>query len=145
MQEKIKALVRGKDICVLATVSENGSPHCSLMAYVADAEYRNIYMVTHSSTLKYQNLKQNPNVGILIDSREFKPREQAQALTVSGVFQPIENTDERGRVETALLTRHPHLKDFIAHPDTALICIKVESYLLLEGLTESYFVHLDDF
>jgi len=37
MIEKIKALVREKDTCVLATVSEN-SPHCSLMSYVTDSE-----------------------------------------------------------------------------------------------------------
>lgn len=144
MFEKIKALVREKDICVLSTVSENGAPHCSLMAYITDAECRKIYMVTHSSTMKYQNIEHNPNVSILIDSREFTPREKVQALTVNGVFQPTVSTHKRGRVEATLLKQHPHLKDFIKHPDTALICIRVESYLLLEGLTDSHFVHLND-
>lgn len=144
MLENIKALVKGKDICVLATVSENGAPHCSLMAYIADEECTEIYMVTRSSTAKYKNLLNNSAVSLLIDSREITPREKAQALTASGVFQPIEDSRKRGRVHAELLTRHPHLKAFIQHPDTVLVGVKVESYLLLEGLTKSHFVRLQD-
>ena len=43
MIERMKELVRRKDICVLATVAEN-KPHCSLMAYVTDDECKEIYM-----------------------------------------------------------------------------------------------------
>ena len=144
MLEKIKALVREKDICVLSTISENTTPHASLMAYVSDEECREIYMVTHRSTTKYKNLLNNSAVSLLIDTRESIPRQKAQALTVSGVFQAIENAAERERVEAKLLNRHPHLLEFIKHSDTALICVKVLSYLLLDGLTKSHFVNLND-
>jgi general stress protein 26 len=144
MLEKIKALVRGKDMCVLSTVSENVTPHCSLMAYVSDEECREIYMATYRSTMKYKNLLHNPAVSLLIDSRELMPRNEAQALTIDGVFQPIENADTTNQVEARLLKQHPHLRDFIKHPDTTLICIKVQSYQLLDGLTESHFVDLKD-
>jgi general stress protein 26 len=144
MLEKMKALVKEKDICVLSTVSEDATPHCSLMAYVADAECREIYMATQSSTMKYKNLSNNPAVSLLIDSREVTPRKQAQALTVSGVFQSIDDKNKRDRVEARLLRQHPHLKDFIKNPDTALICIKVQSFLLLDGLTDSHFVNLKE-
>lgn len=144
MLEKIKALVRGKDMCVLSTVSENMTPHCSLMAYVSDEECREIYMATNRSTMKYKNLLHNPAVSLLIDSRELMPRHEAQALTIDGVFQPIENVDTGNWVEARLLKQHPHLRDFIRDPDTTLICINVQSYLLLDGLTESHFVDLKD-
>jgi len=49
MIEKMKALVREKDVCVMATVS-GGKPHCSLMAYVTDDDCSEIYMVTHKHT-----------------------------------------------------------------------------------------------
>ena len=144
MFEKMKALARGKDICVLSTVSQDASPHSSLMAYVADEECREIYMATHSSTLKYQNLLHNPAVSLLIDTREVTPRKKAQALTVSGVFQPIETQNKKKRVEAQLLRQHPHHKEFIQNPDSALICIKVTSLLLLDGLTDSHFVSLKE-
>ena len=142
MFEKIKALVKEKDICVLSTVSEDARPHCSLMAYVSDEKCREIYMATHSATRKYKNLMHNSSVSLLIDSREITPRQQAQALTVSGASQPIDDVHKRDLVEAHLLSKHPHLKDFVKNPDTVMICIKVQSFLLLNGLTDSYFVNV---
>ena len=144
MLEKMKALMKEKDICVLSTVSEDAIPHCSLMAYAADEKCREIYMATHNTTKKYKNLLHNSSVSLLIDSREITPCQQAQALTVSGVFQPIDDANKRDRVESHLLRQHPHLKDFVKNSDTVMICIKVQSFLLLNGLTDSHFVNLKD-
>jgi len=144
MFKKMKALVKEKDICVLSTVSEDARPHCSLMVYVADEKCREIYMTTHSATKKYNNLMHNSSVSLLIDSREITPRQQAQALTVNGVFQPIDDAQKKDRVEAHLLRKHPHLKDFVKNPDAVMICIKVQSFLLLNGLTDSHFVNLKD-
>ena len=144
MLKKMKALVREKDVCVLSTVSQYATPHCSLMAYIADEECSKIYMATHTSTMKYKNLLHNPAVSLLIDSREVTPRQHAQALTVSGIFQPLDDEHKRDKVEAQLLMQHPHLKDFIKNLDTTLICIKVQSFLLLDGLNDSYFVNLKE-
>jgi general stress protein 26 len=69
MLEKMRAIVRGNDLCVLATVSE-GRPHCSLMSYISDEEGREIYMISHKQTKKYLNLMENPAISLLIDTRE---------------------------------------------------------------------------
>ena len=144
MLEKMKTLVKEKDICVLSTVSEDARPHCSLMAYVADEKCREIYMATHSTTKKYKNLLNNSSASLLIDSREITPRLQTQALTVSGVFQPIDDAHKRDRVEALLLRQHPHLKDFVNNPDAIIIYIKVQSFQLLNGLADSHFVNLKE-
>ena len=141
MLERMKALVREKDICVLATVS-GGKPHCSLMAYVADDDCREIYMVTHRETNKYKNLKENPAVSLLIDTREERgasPGFEARALTVSGVFQEIGKEDKREGVRARLLERHPHLGEFVNHPGAELLSIRVISFLLLDGLTDAHY------
>ena len=59
--EKMKAMVRDHDTCVLATAAE-GEPHCSLMAYLPDQSCRKVYMVTHRGTKKYRNLCRNPTI-----------------------------------------------------------------------------------
>lgn len=141
MLDKIKSLVKQKDICVLATAS-GGNPYCSLMAYVTDDECREIYMVTPKETKKYKNLIENPSVSLLIDTREEhagSKRPQAKALTVTGVFQKIDNEDKKSFVRTKLLERHPHLRGFLDQADTEIFCIKVNSFLLLDGLTEAHF------
>ena len=141
MLETMKRIVRDGNICVLATVS-GGKPHCSLMAYVSNEDCSEIYMVTQRDSTKFRNLKENPSVSLLIDTREEHQgtnRPEAKALTVDGVFQSIEEV-KRSYVTTMLLERHPHLKVFLDHPDAELLCIRISSFLLLDGLTESHFV-----
>ena len=141
MIEKMKALVKQKDICVLATVSQN-KPHCSLMAYTADNEGLEIYMVTDRDTKKYTNLAQNPAVSLLIDTRDDvqdSSRLKAKALTVEGEFQPIEDADKEARVRDRLRARHPHLGELISDPDSAVFSIRALSFRLLEGPRDAYF------
>jgi nitroimidazol reductase NimA-like FMN-containing flavoprotein (pyridoxamine 5'-phosphate oxidase superfamily) len=141
MLERIRALVKEKDICVLATVS-GGKPHCSLMAYVTDDDCREIYMVTHRESRKYENLLKNRSVSLLIDTREENPgshRPQVKALTVSGTFKEIDDKKKKIHVRSKLLDRHPHVKVFLDHPDAEILCIRVESFLFLDGLTDAHY------
>ena len=116
MLEKMKALVRKKNICVLATVSGD-KPYCSLMAYITDITCEEIYMVTHKNTTKFNNLQKNPSVSLLIDSRETQPRSKAQALTIDGVFIPLTDEDKKQNIRDRMLESFPHMKDFIHHPE----------------------------
>ncbi|MFO8085422.1 MAG: pyridoxamine 5'-phosphate oxidase family protein [Desulfobacterales bacterium] len=142
MIEQIKALAIEKDICVLATVSEKG-PHCSLMAYVVDENAVEFYMTTSRSTKKYDNIEKNPKVSLLIDSREKTPRTKAQALTVSGTCKIISSDNPKKQtLKRVLLRKHPHLKEILENPDAEIICIRAESYLFLDGLTEAHYLEL---
>ena len=141
MLEQIKTLAREKNMCVLATIA-GAKPYCSLMAYAADDACKEIYMVTHRKTQKYQNLLENPAVSLLIDTREKTPRTSAQALTVEGEFERIEDESKKVKVRQILLENHPHLKAFIDHQDAELICIKINAFLLLNGLTDVHYEQL---
>lgn len=141
MLEKMKSLAREKDMCVLATVS-GGQPHCSLMAYVTDDECGEIYMVSHKQTRKYKNLLENPGISLLIDTREENPgtsRTEAKALTVAGVVQKLDDEHKKSLIRTKFLDRHPHMEEFISHPDAEILCVKITSFLLLNGLTDAHF------
>ena len=138
MLAEMKALAGEANICVLATVADR-KPHCSLMAYVTDENCEEIYMVTHKNTHKYKNLMDNPAVSLLIDTRDKSPRSKAKALTVEGVYVAIESEEKRAKVQAKLLTVHPHLAEFINHRETEILCIKIASFLLLNGLHEAHF------
>lgn len=141
MIELMKKLAKEKDICVLATVSGE-KPYCSLMAYTTDDDCSEIYMATHRATRKFKNLMENPAVSLLIDTREEHKgshRPQAKAMTVSGVFERLKNNQKEAWAKAGLLNRHPHLREFLANPDAEVICIKIRSFLLLDGLTNAHF------
>jgi len=141
MLDKMKTLVKEKDICVLATASGN-KPHCSLMAYATDDECSELYMVTNRDTRKYRNLVQNSTVSLLIDTRDevqYSGRLKAKALTVEGEFELIEEAAKKALVRDRLRAKHPHLEELISHPDSEVFSIRVTSFLLLEGPTDAYF------
>jgi nitroimidazol reductase NimA-like FMN-containing flavoprotein (pyridoxamine 5'-phosphate oxidase superfamily) len=144
--EFMKKLAKQQDICVLATVSGK-NPHCSLMAYTTDEDCSEIYMATHRNTTKFKNLSENPSVSLLIDTREEHKgshRPEAMAMTVSGAFQKLEDNQKKAWVKAGLLSRHPHLREFLEHPDAEVICIKIHSFLLLEGLTDAHFEEIPE-
>ena len=141
MHKKIRDLIQAKDTCVLATVSGN-IPHCSLMAYLPGEECREIYMITQKKTKKYENLTQNSQVSLLMDTREEDhgdQRNRAKALTVNAVFQRIEDEGKKGLLRARFLKKHPHLLELINHPDAEIFCVKISSCQLLEGAMDSYF------
>lgn len=140
MQEKIKALIQGNDVCVLATVW-GVEPHCSLMSYITDDDCREIYMATQKSTKKYRNLKDNPSVSLLIDSREVDPmnRTHAKALTITGVVQRTVEEDQKAHLLQRLLTRHPQLQDLANQPDIEVIVVKAKTFQLLDGVGDAYY------
>lgn len=146
MIELMKKLAKEKDLCVLATVSGE-KPHCSLMAYTTDEDCSEIYMATHRSTKKFKNLVENPSVSLLIDTREEHKgshRPEAKAMTVSGAFERLEDNQKKAWARAKLLSRHPHLKEFLDHPDAEVFGIKVRSFLLLDGLTDAHFEEIPE-
>jgi len=141
MLEKMKALLKEKDFCVLATVSGE-RPHCSLMSYATDDEGREVYMITHRRTKKYRNLIENAAVSLLVDSRGHD-ESGIMAMTVSGDFRRIEDESRREWARERLLARHPEMKPFADDPDAEVFAVRVRSFQLLEGFTDSYFAAID--
>ena len=140
--DRMKCLLTKKNICVLATVSGK-QPHCSLMAYTTDDSCREVYMYTRRQTRKYANLMENRAVSILIDSRGETDRRQTQALTIAGKVQPIDDPRKKSHIQQLFLSVHPHLIDLVDHPDAELLCIRIESFLLLDGPSNAYYVEVD--
>mgnify|MGYP002062629040 CR=1 FL=1 len=138
MLAEMKDLAKQKDTCVLATVAGQ-KPYCSLMAYVTDEHCEEIYMVTHKNTNKYKNLMENQFVSLLIDSREISPRSKAKALTVAGECTVIEDEKKRRKVRSKILAVHPNLSEFINHSEAEILCVRICSFLLLNGLQEAHF------
>jgi len=138
----MKALLLGKNVCVLATVS-GATPHCSFMAYITDENCREVYMFTRRDSKKFANVTKNRSVSLLVDSRGVSDPRRIQALTVSGVFKPIGDPLKRARIRKSFLSRHPHLKELVDHPDAELLRVRIDSFLLLDGPSKAYFVEVE--
>jgi nitroimidazol reductase NimA-like FMN-containing flavoprotein (pyridoxamine 5'-phosphate oxidase superfamily) len=141
MREKVRALIREKATCVLATASEN-RPHCSLMAYATNSSCDEIYLMTPNDSRKFKNMCENPAVSLLIDTRQDmlkSDHSETMALTLSGRFDRIMKDAEKKRISEELSRKHPGLKEFFESPATEPVKIIIESCLLLQGPTKAYY------
>ena len=137
MLKIIKALILRKNSCVLAT-TDGETPHCSLMAYVPGESGEQLFLITSSTSRKYQNILQHPRVSLLIDTRGEQQRELTQALTVTGTCDVLQDRAEIAQVKAAFAQQHPHLRDFIRHDDMTVICVQADFFLLLDGPERAY-------
>jgi nitroimidazol reductase NimA-like FMN-containing flavoprotein (pyridoxamine 5'-phosphate oxidase superfamily) len=140
----MKDLLKTGNMCVLCTCA-GGKPHCSLMAYVSDDAGSMVYMATLRQTQKYRNFLENPQVSLLVDTRnETLPsgRGGIRALTVSGTFHPIEDEAERRRILGRMSARHPHLIELIEHEDAEPFAIRISAFLLLDGPLEAHYLEV---
>jgi nitroimidazol reductase NimA-like FMN-containing flavoprotein (pyridoxamine 5'-phosphate oxidase superfamily) len=138
MIETMKQMVKDEKYCVLATAFNN-KPHCSLMAYTVDEECKSLYMVTSKDSDKYRNLQINASVSLMIDTRASRKDESAKALTVTGRFSQVEDKKTLLQVKKDLINRHPELALFLNNKSSCVFSIEIESFLLLNGFTDSYF------
>lgn len=142
MLEIIKDFIVNNDLAVLATSAEN-MPHCSLMAYVADDDGRKIYMLTRKDSRKFRNIKANPKVCLMVDTRANHggARAKIKALTISGTCSSVSLSDQ-GRLLDRLLHTHPQLEILAQHKDAVVMEVAAESFLFLDGVNDAFFVDL---
>jgi nitroimidazol reductase NimA-like FMN-containing flavoprotein (pyridoxamine 5'-phosphate oxidase superfamily) len=138
MHKKINELIRGQNICVLATSRDN-VPHASLMAFTASDDCSMFFMATYRETAKFANIQANPAVSLLLDNRgdpSAADRSQAMALTVHGQAEVISQPAEHEAILAGLRAKAPHLSDFLQSKDIALIRVTAQSMLLIQGPTQ---------
>lgn len=144
MLNRIKAMLEENSMCVLATCSEN-RPHCSLMAYIYDARGNVLYMMTLRTTQKYRNIRLNPRVSVLVDTRNrrFGSDETNQALTISATCSLCTGAEIRSEILRRMVERHPLLHDLAGMPDIEVLCLHPASFQLMDGALKSYYYPLE--
>jgi len=82
IEETIKQFIEDKNVCVIATCSEN-KPRASTVNYVADGF--TLYIITSGKSTKVRNIRANPNVSVAIDD-QGKTRVCLQANGVAEIL-----------------------------------------------------------
>jgi general stress protein 26 len=137
----LRKLFASQTLAVLATHNED-QPHCCLVAFVCSDDLKHLLFATNRKTRKYSDICSNPRVAMLIDNRsnsesDFK---HAAAVTAKGNAKETDSS-QRDKWKALYTARHPQLEAFINSPDTALIKIDVEEYLIA-GFDSTNFIKL---
>jgi len=131
LRKEIKNLFNSQRFAVLATLEEM-RPYLNLVAFSEMDDLKVILFATTRATRKYSNILSKSGAAMLVDNRsnEVADLRQAIAVTIVGTGAEV-HEDERGPCEQHYLEKHPHMKEFLALPTTALISIDVETYYVV--------------
>jgi nitroimidazol reductase NimA-like FMN-containing flavoprotein (pyridoxamine 5'-phosphate oxidase superfamily) len=125
---RLRELLGDQRLAVLAT-SAADRPHGSLVAFAPTEDLKHILFATPRATRKYAHLVANPAVALVIDSRSNDEADfhNAMAVTATGRARDVEG-QERDRLLSVYVAKHPGLRDFVTSPTCALVKVVIETY-----------------
>ena len=129
---RIGKLLDAQRFAVLCT-STQGWPYAGLVAFYAHPDRHHIYFATPRNTQKTANLLSDNRVALLVDNRSNSADDcdQAIAVTILGRAEILPDSS-RAQAVSDYLKEHPNLTDFVESPQTAMVCVHVEHYRLVE-------------
>lgn len=131
LRDAVQTLLNTQIQAVLATQREQ-QPYTSLMAFAGTPDLRRIVFATYRATQKYANLRANPRVSLLIDSRCNAESDYRVAVAISAQGQAHDvGVDCYAELLQLYLAKHPQLRDFVTAPDCALLQLDVECYYIV--------------
>ncbi len=75
-------------------------------------------------------MEENPSISLLIDNRANQPSDTSQAIAITVVGTTREEIDNKSIFQAILLARHPQLRDFVEAPDSAIMVVTVQEYVI---------------
>jgi len=136
IREYIDNLLIEQKLMVLATASPE-YPYCNLVGFACTPDLRTLVFVTGRDTRKYRNLKRNGKVSLLIDNRRNRVQDFREAAAVTAFGEAEEAAGrELEECRDLYVNRHPHLREFVDSPYTAIITVRVKRYTLVRRFQE---------
>ena len=129
--EQITTLFESQMLAVLST-QDRDQPYASLVAFAAGDNLEHIYFLTPNTTRKYEHLIANPKVALLINNSLNQADDIYKAISVTGIGSAaVVETSDKTQLLNIYLKKHPHLKGFSKAPTTALICVTMKRYFMV--------------
>ncbi len=139
----LRDLFDSQKLAVLAT-HRAGQPYANLMAFVTTRDLKNIIFATTRATRKFANITADRRVAMLIDNRSNTEKDFHKAITVTATGTACEvGSRDKKRLQKLYTDKHPHLEDFVASPNCALVRMKVETYYIVTEFQNVMELHFD--
>jgi len=135
LYRKIKRISDETRFAVLATDS-SGCPYTNLVGFLMSRDLKNLYFFTSKKTRKYKNIINNPEVCLLMDTRDrFTDKTfLITAITVIGSAEIIEDVPRS--IVDKYLEKNVELKDFTESSFNVLVKVNVTRYILVDRFQE---------
>ena len=142
IRQHLKALFESQNLAVLSTQSA-GQPYASLVAFYASEDLKHLFFATPKTTRKFDNLKADDRVAVLVNSSTNQINDFHRAISVTAVGTATEIIGkERQPILDRYLEKHPYLEDFVRSPTCAVVKVSVKSYIMVKNFQNVMELHL---
>lgn len=137
LQVRIHRLMTEQPYAVLCTQG-GGQPYGSVIAFVANQALNGVVFATPIATRKFRLISECDRVALVIDNRAGHPGDVSRidAITATGKAVKLDDSNAAHDWQQRLIRKHPHMRDFICAPSTALIRVEILRYLHVVRLQE---------
>lgn len=126
----VREVLATQKFCVLATQGQ-GQPYGSLVAFAETDDLRQLVFATSRDTRKFSNLRSEPRVALVIDSRSNNNADLGEAVAITALGPAHEVAGgERERLVGVYLAKHPGLAEFVGSRGTAVCVVAIEDYVV---------------
>lgn len=138
----ISKLLNDQKLAMLSTQS-NGQPYASLVAIACSNDLRFLYFVTPRATRKFNNIKKDGSMALLITSSANRESDfhEAMAVTVVGSAEELSGLEKEAAMNL-YIAKHPYLEDFARSPTCALVKVQARSYILVKNFQQVTELHI---
>ncbi len=141
---RVKELLFSQLYGVLCTRPKEDAPHTSIVAFASADDLSAIVFATPRNTRKYTYMLTDNRVALFFDDR--RPRKEdlmnVTGLEARGLVREL--TDhERGDYRAMYLARHPDMAGFVDAAGSALMCLEVERYEIVDHFQHLLVLRLD--
>ena len=129
LKAAVKQLMSTQLYGVLATASNSGAPHCSIVAFVSADDLASLVFVTPRNTRKFTYIGARPQVSLFVDNRSDQADDLMQVIGVeaSGIAHELSG-GEAGPYRELFLAKYPQMSGFVRAPGSAIVRIAVDHY-----------------
>lgn len=137
--KRTKEIFDQEAFAVLATNSESEAYTC-LISFATDEDLTTLVFATPVGTKKFNMIKQDGNVSILIDNRSTSEDDinEIVAITSVGKARILHDQEEIETWSNVLTEKQTYLTDFVCADTTALILVDIDTYYYVSRFQESF-------
>ncbi len=139
IEAEIRALCFEQPFAVLST-QDGGQPYTNLISFAISENLDQLIFSTPARTRKYNLIKKNKKVSLLIDNRAQQPESinLIRAVTITGTARALSDPKEVEHWSDLLINRHNYLEKFIKSPSSSLILIDIIRFFYVRRFQEVY-------
>jgi len=127
----LDGMLRSQRLAVLSTAGPGGAPYSNLVSFAALDSARLLFATTRA-TRKYDNLRADARVALLIDNRQNEEVDFHAAMAATALGKAVELAGaERERGIARYIGKFPYLEDFVRAPSCALFRVDVVRYIVV--------------